>query len=268
MARNNVLHFTLIMTKALSKWLRTGVIKQNIKNTLKSTIDALHNCCTLKVTRESLYNSLRDILYNDKVFREESEIHTRVFSWLEEKNVSSPKQSSPFAVFKKRAYTSAVGSAAVVNNYNYDRNIRESSPPPMKQLFSFSDDEQGAIIEPLLNLVEKELNKFLVNNEHIIPFNVVEIFASKQYPPINPDFSNADTLSMLNFIIENIKIFEKSVFHGQHKTNPAELFNNFKKNVRNKIAHGIVVDENGRWSDHALQHFTILACEVIICLGK
>jgi len=58
------------------------------------------------------------------------------------------------------------------------------------------------------------------------------------------------------------------VFHGQHKTNPAEIFNDFKKNVRNKIAHGIVVDENGRWSDHALQHATILACEVIICLGK
>ncbi|CAG8650240.1 5202_t:CDS:1, partial [Paraglomus brasilianum] len=57
------------------------------------------------------------------------------------------------------------------NNYNNDRNIQESPLPPIKQLFSFSDDEQGAIIGPLLNLVEKELNKFLVNNEHIIPFN-------------------------------------------------------------------------------------------------
>ncbi|CAG8704537.1 12004_t:CDS:2, partial [Cetraspora pellucida] len=212
------------MSKALSKWLRSGVIKQNIKDTLKSTIDALHTCCPQKVTREALYNSLRDILYNDKLFREESEIHIRVFNWFKEKNLSSSKQSVIF----------------------------------------FSDEEQGSIIEHILNLVEKKLNKFLVN---IIPFNVVETFASKQHPPINPDFSNADTQCMLNFIIENIKNFEKSVFYGQHKTNPAKIFNNCKKNVRNKIAHGIVVDENGRWGDHSLQHVTILACEVIICIG-
>ncbi|CAG8626022.1 809_t:CDS:2 [Ambispora gerdemannii] len=80
----------------------------------------------------------------------------------------------------------------MINNYNTERNIRESSPPPVKQIFSFTD-EQGAIIEPLLNLVEKTLDELLINNECMIPSKVVEIFVSKQHP-INPDFSNADTM--------------------------------------------------------------------------
>jgi hypothetical protein len=74
---------------------------------------------------------------------------------------------------------------------------------------------------------------------------------------------------MLNFIIENIKIFSKnSVFHGTYKANPVELLTSFKKDVRNKLAHGTTINEKGRWSDHALEHVTILACEVVICLGK
>ncbi|CAG8778377.1 17149_t:CDS:2 [Gigaspora margarita] len=74
---------------------------------------------------------------------------------------------------------------------------------------------------------------------------------------------------MLNFMIENIKIFLKNaVFHGQFKANPVELLTNFKKDVRNKVAHRIVVDGKGRWSDHALQNVAILACEVIICFGR
>ncbi|RHZ71431.1 hypothetical protein Glove_258g35 [Diversispora epigaea] len=45
------------------------------------------------------------------------------------------------------------------------------------------------------------------------------------------------------------------------------LVNLLRRNVRNKLAHGIVIGEKGRRSDHALQHVTILACEVIICIG-
>ncbi|CAG8617022.1 5279_t:CDS:2, partial [Cetraspora pellucida] len=111
------------------------------------------------------------------------------------------------------------------------------------------DEEQGAIIEPLLNLVEKALNEFLIKNKYIIPSEIIEGFATKQRPPINPDFSNADTLNMLNFMIENIKIFDKL------------------NNVRHKMAHGILIDQKGRWSDHALQNVAILACDVITCLG-
>lgn len=100
---------------------------------------------------------------------------------------------------------------------------------------------------------------------------MVKSFCAKQHPPISTDFGNADLLCMINFIIENIKLFlkpKKPLFHGRYKANPTELLSNFKKNVRNKMAHGIVVDEKGRWSDHELQHVSVLACEVVICLGK
>ncbi|KAF0519111.1 hypothetical protein F8M41_016631 [Gigaspora margarita] len=241
----------------------------NIKSTLESTIDSLHDACPLKVSSEIISKSLHDILCNDKVFREQSKIHTKIFDWFKKKNKEKnpPKPSRPCAVFKKRVYSSTFFfGSKVTNNYNTEQN-RESSPPPVKQTFSFSDEEQGAIIEPLLNLVEKALNEFLIKNEHMIPSEVVEGFASKQRPPINPDFSNADTLNMLNFIIENIKIFDKSVFHGQHKSAPVNLFKNFKNNVRHKMAHGILIDQKGRWSDHTLQNVAILACDVVTCLG-
>jgi len=173
-------------------------------------------------------------------------------------------------VFKKARFrSSAVGqTASITNNYNDNRIARDSSPP-VEQSFSFSDSEQGAIIEPFINLSEKIISDFLVKNESIIPLEVVESFASKQRPPVSLDFRNADLLCMLNFLIENINIFlKKSVFHGTYKSNPVELLSSFKKNVRNKLAHGIIINEKGRWSDHALEHVAILACEVVICLGK
>ncbi|CAG8594644.1 20664_t:CDS:2, partial [Dentiscutata erythropus] len=174
----------------------------------------------------------------DKVFREQSNVHTKLFEWFTEENEEKRPRPYVLVKFKKRVYSSAFFGSKVTNNYNTKQN-RESSPPPVKQIFSFSDEEQGAIIEPILNL----------------------------RPPINPDFGNADTLNMLNFIIENIKLFDKSVFHGQHKSAPINLFKNFKNNVRHKMAHGILIDQKGRWSDHALQNVAILACDVVTCLG-
>ncbi|CAG8683383.1 11776_t:CDS:2, partial [Cetraspora pellucida] len=47
-------------------------ITQNIKSTLKSTIDSLRDVCPLKVSSEIISKSLHDILCNDKVFREQS----------------------------------------------------------------------------------------------------------------------------------------------------------------------------------------------------
>ncbi|UZO18737.1 uncharacterized protein OCT59_010049 [Rhizophagus irregularis] len=172
-------------------------------------------------------------------------------------------------------YSSVVGqqdsSSAIINNYNNNGNKRTRDvSPPVKQAFSFTASEQGAIVEPLLNLVEKAIYKFLVESEGFIPLDVVKSFCAKQHPPISTDFGNADLLCMINFIIENIKLFlkpKKPLFHGRYKANPTELLSNFKKNVRNKMAHGIVVDEKGRWSDHELQHVSVLACEVVICLG-
>ncbi|CAG8740521.1 12671_t:CDS:2, partial [Racocetra persica] len=131
---------------------KTGAHKKTItptaSSTLKTTLEALHNACLLKVSRE------------------------------------------------------------VNNNYNTEqKNDRESSPP-IKHAFSFIDEEQGAFIEPILNLVERALNEVLIENQHMISSKVVEIF--------------------------NIKIFDKSAFHGQHKSTPTELFKNYKNNVRNK----------------------------------
>ncbi|CAH1759818.1 5460_t:CDS:2 [Entrophospora sp. SA101] len=111
-----IVHFIIRISKSkLSKWLRFGAIKQNIKSTLKSTIDPLHDVCPLKVSREIISKSLHDIICKDKVFREQSEIHNRIFNWFEEKNSSEP--SRPYAVFKKRVYSSGF----CLGNSLYDR---------------------------------------------------------------------------------------------------------------------------------------------------
>ncbi|RHZ74076.1 hypothetical protein Glove_227g103 [Diversispora epigaea] len=227
-----------------------------------------------KLSKWSLRDSLHDLLYNDPDFRKKSRAHITVFGWFEDEKLSSSssstssKLSKGTTIFKKtRLYSSTVyGPCGTVNNHN-TRTTRESSPA-VKQNFSFTENEQGSVVEPFVNLAEKAIYRFLVNNESIIPLEAVEKFVAKQHPPVSTDFSNADLLCMLNFIIENINIFlKKSVFHGQFKANPVELLTNFKRNVRNKLAHEIVIGEKGRWSDHALQHVTILACEVIICIG-
>ncbi|CAJ0917307.1 12341_t:CDS:2 [Entrophospora sp. SA101] len=130
------------------------------------------------------------------------------------------KHSKPFAVFKKMQFhSSAVGQHATITN-------------------NCNDNDNGAVIEPFINLAEKAVYNFLVKNERIIPLETVKAFVAKQCSPISRDFCNADLLCMLNFILENINIFLKeSVFHGH-------------------------------WSDHALQDVAILACEVIICFGR
>ncbi|CAG8456750.1 4733_t:CDS:2 [Dentiscutata heterogama] len=260
--------------KRLSTWLRSGVIEQNIKDTLKSTLDKLYSICPLNISRSSLRDSLHDNLYHDEAFRQ-NPAHTKIFNWFEALSQKT-RSARPVAIFKKtRLYSSVVGqqdsSSATINNYNNNGNKRTREvSPPVKQAFSFTASEQGAVVEPLLNLVEKAIYKFLVDSESFIPLDVVKSFCVKQHPPISTDFGDADLLCMINFIIENIKLFvkqKKPLFHGRYKANPAELLSNFKKNVRNKMAHGIVVDEKGRWSDHELQHISLLACEVVICLG-
>lgn len=221
----------------MGKKIRSGVIEKNLKDTLDSTLDAIYDACPLRRSR--------DILYGDETFRKSSPANIMIFGWFEDEKLSSSSSSSsqkrskskPFAVFKKtRFHSSAVGqTASITNNYIDNRTARDSSPS-VKQSFSFSDSEQGAIIEPFINLSKKTVSDFLANNESIIPLEVVEPFANKQRPPISRDFCNADLLCMLNFIIENIKIFLKnSVFHGTYKANPVELLTSFKMNVRNKL---------------------------------
>lgn len=165
----------------MGKKIRSGVIEKNLKDTLDSTLDAIYDACPLRRSR--------DILYGDETFRKSSPANIMIFGWFEDEKLSSSSSSSsqkrskskPFAVFKKtRFHSSAVGqTASITNNYIDNRTARDSSPS-VKQSFSFSDSEQGAIIEPFINLSEKTVSDFLANNESIIPLEVVEPFANKQ----------------------------------------------------------------------------------------
>uniref|UniRef100_U9UH05 Uncharacterized protein n=1 Tax=Rhizophagus irregularis (strain DAOM 181602 / DAOM 197198 / MUCL 43194) TaxID=747089 RepID=U9UH05_RHIID len=225
------------MVKRLSTWLRSGVVDKNIKDNFRSTLNALYDTCPLKISRRAL----------------QSPANITVFGWFEDQRLSKlsspsskqpkqPKQKRACAVFKKtRLYSSNVTTNNVDNqinnNYINDKTIRRDSSPSLRQKFSFTDSEQGAFVEHIINLAEKAIYKFLVDNERNIPLNVVMDFVSKQRPPVNIDFSNADLLCMLNFIIDNINIFIRvSAFHG-------------------------------RWNDHSLQNVAILACEIVICVG-
>lgn len=255
----------------LSKWLRSGIIEKNIKNNLELTLNALYDDCPHEISRKSLHDSLHDVVCNDREFRQKCQAHTTIFGWFvdEKSSSSSPtsrKQSNKKTNFNKMRHSFTVRETHETNNNN-TRNTRGTSPL-VQETFSFNENEQGAIVEPFINLAEKAAYDFLVKNESIIPSKVVDKFVSRQQICVSKDFRNADLLCLLNFIIENVKMFsKKSLFHGQHKANPADLLTNFKKNVRHKLAHGIV-SEKGRWCDHALQHVAILACEVIICLGE
>ena len=261
---------------SLSQWLRSGVVKQNIKNTLDSTLDTLYRICQLNVTRETISQSLKDMLRNDLTFRHEQQEHSKIYNWFQKQR----EKSTPTSIFKKtRIYSSAIGSRSTINIVGSPNNIagspnnitstRDSSPPPIKRRYSFSEAEQGAVVETFLTLAEKALYNFLVKYEDKLPDILVENFAAKQNPPVSKDFRDADVLCMLKFIIENVKIFLKeSAFHGSYKSNPIELLKDFTKDVRHKNAHGIVENNKGRWCDLALQRVVHLTCEVVSCLGS
>ncbi|CAB4440952.1 unnamed protein product [Rhizophagus irregularis] len=109
----------------------------------------------------------------DKVFRQKSPAHATIFGWFEASSKQT-KRASPVTVFKKTRIHSSVAGDSTINNYNNSYNndtmyTRETSPPSVKQVFSFTSGEQGAVIEPLLNIVEKAIYKFLVDNERYIP---------------------------------------------------------------------------------------------------
>ncbi|CAG8740669.1 1331_t:CDS:1, partial [Cetraspora pellucida] len=153
----------------LSKWLRSGVIERNIKNTFSATLNALYNVCPLEISRRSLRDSLHDILYKDPDFCKKSQAHTTIFGWFEDEKLSTSSTSSKLpkgtTIFKKtQLYSSTVyGPCGTVNNHS-TRTIRESSPE-VQQNFSFTENEQGAVIEPFVNLAEKAIYEFLVKNE-------------------------------------------------------------------------------------------------------
>ena len=87
---------------------------------------------------------------------------------------------------------------------------------------------------------------------------------------IQSDFSDADLLCLLNFIIQNVHLFtnqsNQSLFNGYYEFNPSVLFKSFKE-IRNYNAHGIT-QPGGRWDDDKLRRLSTLALEVVVCLSK
>ncbi|GBC05814.1 hypothetical protein RclHR1_06440001 [Rhizophagus clarus] len=139
------------------------------------------------------------------------------------------------------------------------------------QRFSFLPSEQGAYVEPIIEHVEMSLFRFIVKQEKYIPHKTVRNFTSQCNPPKKDDFSDADLLCLLNFIIQNINLFtlglDQTLFHGPNNIDPTFLLRNFKVEVRHHNAHG-VTNLKGRWSDEKLLRLSTLALEVIVCLGK
>ena len=106
----------------------------------------------------------------------ESPANITVFGWFEDQRLSKlsspsskqpkqPKQKQACAVFKKtRLYSSNVTTNNVDNqinnNYINDKTIRRDSSPSLRQKFSFTDSEQGAFVEHIINLAEKQYTNF------------------------------------------------------------------------------------------------------------
>ncbi|CAG8582015.1 16710_t:CDS:2 [Cetraspora pellucida] len=149
--------------------------------------------------------------------------------------------------------------------------VHRSSSPPIPQRFSFSASEQGSYVEPILQHVERAFFNFITRHEKYIPSKTVKDFVMKCNPPRQIDFSDADLLCLLNFILQIISLFttrqsDQTLFCGQYKLNPSDLLMSFKVEARNYNAHAIT-QSSGRWNDEKLQRLSTLALEVVICLG-
>ncbi|RUP50174.1 hypothetical protein BC936DRAFT_140079 [Jimgerdemannia flammicorona] len=243
-------HLNRYQRKQLVIWLQSGVVRQNIKSDLRETIDALHALCTMAtVTKDVIHSVLGDILTTNEIFRNKQAAHVTLWGWFQESEVS---------VFNKERRRILGVCETMPSN--------SSPPPPLQHHFSFSPREQGGIVEEFLNFAERNLFQFLVRNANCVTTTEVASFGDKSRPKIKPDFANADTLSMLNFIIA-YKDNYKTSFQGENKENAIEILTNYKKNVRNQMAHGVLQGTEGRWNDYMLQLVAIQTCEVTVCLG-
>ncbi|EXX70872.1 uncharacterized protein OCT59_000013 [Rhizophagus irregularis] len=338
----------------LLKWLKRN-LKGNIKGTLEETIKHLISLKPPKCNSEALKSSLRDLMKNDKVIRNEYE---SLNMWL---NADVPEKvknkrlrvidKDNRAVFKKVRvvqYNISYGTQTQTQNSNStakevqvvptnDKELQESDEEQavptndkesqeseevhavpandkesqesdeeqavstndkesqeidirswevkeeegevlvhpsfsrIPQKFSFSPSKQGSYVEPILEHVERALFRFLVKNQEYIPSNIVKEFAIKCHPPRNVDFSDADLLCLLNFIIKNSSLFtvpnsDQTLFHGEYKLKPLDILKSFKTEARNHHAHGITQIE-GRWCDEKLQRLSTLSLELVNCLG-
>ena len=112
------------------------------------------------------------------------------------------------------------------------------------QKFSLTPAEQGSYVEPILQHVERALFKFIANHKKYIPFEVIKNFMAKCNPLCQVNFSDADLLCILNFIIQNITLFttghsNQILFYGKYKINRSNLLKSFKIEAHNHNAHVI-----------------------------
>ncbi|CAJ0769044.1 20560_t:CDS:2, partial [Entrophospora sp. SA101] len=246
--------------------------------TLDATIENLLllkppiNRKTVDGQKETLRSSIKVLLKEDKVLQKDCKQLNAWFIDIEkkEKNRKELKiiDRKDCAIFKKARFFSSVVQHAIggLTDNEFKKELQE-----IPQRFSFSASKQGSYVEPILQYVEKSLFGFIIKHQQYIPSKTVKEFVTKCTPPRQMDFSDADLLCLLNFIIQNISLFtigqsDQTLFHGQYKLNPSDLLKSFKTEARNHNAHGITQLE-GRWNDEKLQRLSTLALEVVGCLG-
>ncbi|RUS15033.1 hypothetical protein BC938DRAFT_477115 [Jimgerdemannia flammicorona] len=185
---------------------------QNIKSDLRETFDALHALCTMAtVTKDVIHSVLGDILTTNEIFRNKQAAHVILWRWFQE--------SVP--VFNKEHRRILSICETILSN--------SSLPPPLQHHFSFSPREQGGIVEEFLNFAERDLFQFFVQNANCVMTTEVASFGDKSRPKIESDFANANTLSMLNFLIA-YKDNYKTTFQEENKEDAIEILTNYKKN--------------------------------------
>src|SRR6266498_824096 len=104
----------------ISTWIKSGIIDENIKDSLDSTVKSLHSICSLRANKKSIRESLCDVLDRDQSFHEKTMVNIQVYKWL-----------SPTTKFNKKRYDR---SSAIANRENL----------PLVKEFSFLANEQGA----------------------------------------------------------------------------------------------------------------------------
>ena len=78
----------------ISSWLQqSGIIEANIKEALELTIDELFTNCPQNSSKNSIRESLKNIIKRDKGFHEIFTAHAKIFMWFEESESSKSKSS-------------------------------------------------------------------------------------------------------------------------------------------------------------------------------
>ncbi|CAG8792872.1 15983_t:CDS:2, partial [Gigaspora rosea] len=157
--------------KALCKWLRSGVVIQNMKTSLESTLDSLFQICKLNISREKFSNTLKNIITNDKTFRDE---HPQLIENTRNSNVieNLVNINNHFNIENNESNIESFEiETDNESHYNYinvesqspaiillrPTALKAHSPPPVRRIYSFSEAEQGAVVESFTTIAEKTI---------------------------------------------------------------------------------------------------------------